>query len=357
MNMMTDALRLTREGRLMEATALLRGKTGPAPAATPATPGVAGRLAGLIGRITGRAAPLPADLAAPALRRGAPDVGMPASARFQSLTHTSEHGSRAYRLYVPNSDATRPRPLLVMLHGCTQTPEDFAAGTRMNALAEEHGVLVAWPAQPRHANPQGCWNWFAPDDQQRGAGEPAILAGIVEQIRKDHTVDPGRVFAAGLSAGGAAAAILGQAYPDVFAAVGVHSGLAAGAARDLGGALSAMRQGAAGAGGLPVPVIVFHGDQDRTVALANAAEVIAQAARVAPGLRRVREDGAAPGGRAFVRTDHVDAAGRVRLELWEVQGAGHAWSGGSTAGSFTDPAGPDASAEMLRFFLAQRRGP
>ncbi len=329
---MRDALRLTRQGRLAEATALLRGAD-----ATP-QPGV---LAGLLGRVTGRAEPV--ANARPAAPKGG-DQAMTAR------TFSSAAGSRDYRLFVP-AGATGPRPLLVMLHGCTQTAEDFAAGTAMNACAEAEGVIVAWPEQPRRANPNTCWNWFNPADQSAGAGEPALIAGIAAEVTRNHAVDPGRVFVAGLSAGGAAAALMARAYPDVFTAVGIHSGLAAGAAHDLNSALAAMKQGAAGHGGITLPMIVFHGDADRTVSPANATEVLAQAMQ--PGLRRLQEEAQVAGGRAYTRTQYRDTSGAVRLEDWSVHGAGHAWSGGTSAGSYTDPTGPDASAAILGFFLAQ----
>jgi poly(hydroxyalkanoate) depolymerase family esterase len=412
---MIEATRLTRAGRLADATALLqrllqgdppgtapdqprgddlkpvkdegtevralvagppRPDSGVGPAPRAASPGTSGRggaaetrarsglretLRGLAARIgpaggkrwTGRAPQSPAPVPAP----------LPEGAAFVTASFTNQAGTRSYKLYLPSGRAGEPLPLVVMLHGCTQSPDDFAAGTRMNALAEGHGCLVAYPAQPAAANPSKCWNWFSPDDQQRGRGEPSLIAGITRQIMRDHPVDPRRVYVAGLSAGGAAAAILGRAYPDLYAAIGVHSGLACGAARDLPSALTAMRQGAgsaerrAGDGaatgrGTPlVPTIVLHGDQDTTVHPRNGDEVIAQAQAAAIELRATVQRGQVPGGHAYSRTLYADAAGRALLEQWTIHGAGHAWAGGSPHGSYTDPRGPDAAREMLRFFL------
>ncbi|MDI3309366.1 MAG: PHB depolymerase family esterase [Acetobacteraceae bacterium] len=288
---------------------------------------------------------------------------MPEGARFVPGSFGAEAGSRAYKLYIPSTHRGGPVPLVVMLHGCTQSPDDFAAGTRMNALAEEHGLLVLYPAQPSSANAKKCWNWFSPGDQRRDQGEPSLIAGMTRQVMREHAVDPRRVYVAGLSAGGAAAAIMGQAYPDLYAAVGVHSGLACGAARDLPSAFTAMRQGASiaplrtGDAQRLTPTIVFHADRDTTVHPRNGDQVITQSgAAAATELRIEIQRGQVVGGHAYSRTVHANAAGQTVLEQWLIHGGGHAWSGGSPAGSYTDPRGPDASREMLRFFLEHSQG-
>ena len=234
----------------------------------------------------------------------------------------------------------------------------------MNTLAEEQIFLVAYPAQPASANAQKCWNWFRLGDQERDGGEPALIAGITRQIMRDYSADPARIYVAGLSAGGAAAAIMGTAYPDLYAAVGVHSGLACGAARDLPSAFAVMRRGGAGTPRRPssevmasdaarsVPTIVFHADRDATVHPSNSDHVLAQAGTTAGNLRTTVEHGeVANGGRRFTRILHADFRGTTVLEQWIVHGSGHAWSGGSPDGSYTDSRGPDASRAMLRFFL------
>ena len=253
--------------------------------------------------------------------------------------------------------AAAKRPLVVMLHGCTQDPDDFARGTRMNALARTQGFLVLYPSQSQRANAQRCWNWFKHNHQARGKGEPAILAGMVRDVIATHDIDPDRVYVAGLSAGGAMAAILGDAYPDLFAAVGVHSGLPTGSATDVQTAFAAMSGGAQplrrGANNGPTPpTIVFHGDADVTVNVVNGERILA-AAGLRAGSEAQRASSAA--GVPFSRRVYVDGQGAERAEQWTIHGAGHAWSGGDLGGSYTDPRGPDASAEMLRFFLRHPR--
>ncbi len=286
-------------------------------------------------------------------------VPVPEGARFEEFTHRGGAGTIGCKLYVPSRGAGSGLPLVVMLHGCTQSPEDFAAGTRMNEVAEAEGVLVAYPRQTASANAQKCWNWFDAEDQARDRGEPALIAGLTREIVSRFGADPARVYVAGLSAGGAAAAIMAQCYPDLYAAAGVHSGLARGAATDMPSAFAAMRQGAAPRAGArgrrPIPTIVFHGDADRTVHPSNGDHVLAQA-RAGAALSATVTRGRSAGGLAYTRTVESDAAGVEALELWELHGAGHAWSGGSAAGSYTEPRGPDASREMLRFFLRHRVG-
>jgi poly(hydroxyalkanoate) depolymerase family esterase len=338
---MQEALRLTQTGRVADATAVLQRILG-----SPDASGVPG---------------LRENQGGPTIdgfmEAGERESHPGAAAHFQAKTFSNKAGSRRYKLYISTGYHGQPVPLIVMLHGCTQSPDDFAAGTRMNLAGEAHTCLVAYPAQTTSANMQKCWNWFNAGDQRRDDGEPSLIAGITRSVMHDYAVDPGRVYVAGLSAGGAAAAIMGNAYPELYAAIGVHSGLACGAARDMQSAFNVMRHGGDGhvrsSGQRVVPAIVFHGQRDTTVNTRNGDAVATQALRGVSFVSRM-ETGRVPGGHAYSRTLHIDESGKTLVEHWVVQGAGHAWFGGSPAGSFTDPRGPDATQEMLRFFQDHR---
>ena len=313
-----------------------------------------------------REVPTPLDRAAPA---------PPTTATGTFVTHSFSNpaGTRAYKLYRPARAMPGRAPLIVMLHGCTQSPDDFAAGTQMNRLADEQGFFVVYPAQGASDNPSKCWNWFSARDQRRDRGEPSLIAGIAREVASQHAVDPQRIFVAGLSAGAAMAVIVGETYPELFAGVGVHSGLPYAAASDLGSALAAMKGGKGLAASIAqqpaalahaVPTIVFHGDRDHTVQAVNGEQIAeqARAAHVAAGaaggasqdgLVTQLETGRTAQGRRFSRNVQADRQGRAVVEAWLLHGAGHAWSGGDPSGSYTDATGPNASAEMVRFFFSQ----
>jgi poly(hydroxyalkanoate) depolymerase family esterase len=262
-----------------------------------------------------------------------------------------------YRLYVPSDHATRDLALVLMLHGCTQNPEDFALGTQMNALADEFGLVVAYPHQPRAANPSGCWNWFDKRHRHRGSGEPARLAGLVQSLASEFAIPRERTFVAGLSAGGAMAEVLAATYPDLFDAVGIHSGLPYKAAKDVPSAFAAMKGAAAEpalrvVGGTECRKIVFHGGADATVDPVNAMRILDQARSGQTNLKQVDLEWRIEG-RRVNQTALQDPAGQPVVELWSVEGGGHAWFGGDSRGSYTQSVGVDASRVMVRFFLKQ----
>ena len=392
-NLMREATRLTRSGQLGEATrAIQRALQG-------------SRQSSGVGQVPDAAAS--PGMNAPTAQEyrqdpiilddcvfEIPQPSTPAAKHegaFTEGSHTHASLTRRYKLYAPPGSAGgtgKSLPLVVMLHGCTQNPDDFAAGTGMNERAREQGFYVLYPAQSADANPQRCWNWFKHTHQSRGRGEAALLASMTLSIMQQHGIDARRVYIAGLSAGGAMAAIVAAAYPEIYAAVGVHSGLAVGAASNVAEALAAMRGGAnfgANVGenigenigakaftggsarngqggqqdhaGSAVPTIVFHGDQDRTVHPRNGEQVCEQVIASVQGgagqsVTQDVEHGVSSGGRRFTRSVHRSGNGQTVAEHWRVNGAAHAWSGGHAPGSYTDPKGPDATGEMLRFFLA-----
>jgi poly(hydroxyalkanoate) depolymerase family esterase len=283
-----------------------------------------------------------------------PKITVPERPNFATRSFACAQGQRHFRLYVPSP---KPCGLLVMLHGCQQTAEDFAVGTNMNAVAEAHNLLVAYPHQPSLANAMSCWNWFRPQDQERLGGEAEIIAGLTQAIRVEFGIPQEAIFVAGLSAGGAMAAILGATYPTLYSAVGIHSGLAYKSAYDVNSALAAMRgqnqprPRTAARSEFRPRLIVFHGSGDRTVVPTNANLLWEDAVR-SKGPGEVLELTAAAGGRAVDRRIFSSSAGVASVEEWIIHGSGHAWNGGNPQGSYTDAEGPHASVEMVRFFLA-----
>lgn len=277
--------------------------------------------------------------------------------KFIEKTFNDGTGVRTYKVHVPRASRRRLMPLIVMLHGCTQDPDDFAAGTQMNALSDEHSCVIVYPAQSTAANPAKCWNWFSAADQQRDQGEPGLIAGITTEVMQAYRIDKQRVFVAGLSAGASMAVIMAATYPELYAAVGAHSGLSYRSAQNMLSAFAAMRNGAAVPRSLPVigiPIIVFHGDHDQTVNPCNSEQIITQwraSRQGSAAWSASQEETGESNGRSYVRTQYRDIEGSPCAEHWVIRDLGHAWSGGSLKGSYTDPKGPDASQEMLRFFL------
>ena len=289
--------------------------------------------------------------------------------RWVEGTFTSTAGTRRYQVYVPGGyDPARRHMLVVMLHGCTQDPADFARGTRIAEHAERGRFLAVLPEQPESANPKKCWNWYEPVHQVRSAGEPAMIDGIIMQVMRDHSVDAARVHLAGISAGAAMASLMAVAYPERFASIALHSGMAWRPATDVMSALTVMARGAAdadtlGAAALAamgdrarvVPAMVVHGAKDVVLNPANGRQATQQwlvtnsrALRGAP-LTVSRKTGETTGYH-WTRTCHAPVPGPCVVEEWVIEELGHAWSGGSSAGTYTDEHGPDITAEMLRFF-------
>jgi poly(hydroxyalkanoate) depolymerase family esterase len=377
-NLMRSATRLTRMGQLSAATAAIQRALGASRAAyvPPAPPAPPTRAhdpfidaVDAVDVVDVANEPARSDTVlehphAPEVKRG----------EFMHGSQTDRGLTREYKLYVPPGRRDRVLPLVVMLHGCTQDPDDFAAGTGMNAAADEQGFFVLYPAQAQAANPSRCWNWFKHNHQGRDRGETALIAAMTQAVIRTHRVDADRVYIAGLSAGGAMATQVAAAWPELFAAVGVHSGLPPGAARTLPQALAAMHGGAnfggleeagtahsassANSGALPVPVIVFHGDRDSTVHPQNGEHIVAAAVAGSPWVGAsapLVEQGVSAGGRRYTRSIYGAGGGPAMAEHWVLHGAGHAWAGGQPAGSYTDPQGPDATREMLRFFSGHRQ--
>ena len=294
-------------------------------------------------------------------------------------TYGDAAGNRRYKLYLPGGyDASRRHMLVVLLHGCTQNPDDVARGTRIAVHAEREGFLALLPEQPSSANLKKCWNWYDPAHQGRGGGEPSLIAGMTEQVARDYAVDPARIHLGGISAGAGMASLVAAAYPERYASLALHSGLAWRAATDVLGALGVMAKGSADADALgaaahaamgqrarAIPTLVVHGGKDPVVSPANGGHAARQWAVTnalalgGPPLRASPATAGAEGGYGWTRVCHADAAGGCAVEEWVVQELGHAWSGGSGEGTFTDERGLDATREMVRFFrehpMAERR--
>ena len=374
MDEMLRATALTRSGNLSEATLVIQRALGMVPVQAPVHQPPHHPTRQTQQRVSSDVVDVPfRDVGSPVQPgttgyTGPTVVDPQAEGAFTEEEFVSGGERYLYRLYVPaDSPLGHPMPVMVMLHGCKQDSADFARGTGMNTLADEHKFMVLYPEQRQKSNAMRCWNWFEPAHQQRGRGEPAMIAALVAHVLAAHQGDASRVYVAGLSAGGAMAALVGQLYPDVFAAVGVHSGLAPGSAANMPGAFSAMRKGRKGKAATPAPgaasppTIVFHGTADTTVHPGNADHVLdaALAGLRASGmaLNEVQDTGtdATSGSRDARRRAWVTPDGTPVLEHWAVATGPHAWSGGSAAGSFTDPQGPSASQAMVAFFLRHRR--
>jgi len=302
---------------------------------------------------------------------------------WQQFIYTDSVGDNPYFVYTPETYRVEaPVPLFVMLHGCTQTALDFATGTSMNQLAEKQGFIVMYPQQTTKYNQGLCWNWFLPSNQQRGSGEPASIVGMIQSLQlntANWTIDPNRIYVTGISAGAAMSVILGATYPDVFAAIGVHSGLEYQAATNLVQAAKVMhrggpdplRQGSVAYTAMSnhsrvVPTIVFHGTADTIVAPLNGDQVVQQWIQTdyLASDKTYAVDyhhpssiatGQVPGGYSYLTAVWNAPSGEAVQAYWKIDGMGHAWSGGNPASSYTDPRGPDATVAMYDFFMGHPR--
>jgi poly(hydroxyalkanoate) depolymerase family esterase len=303
-----------------------------------------------------------------------PDGAAAATAgRVMAGSYANSAGTLAYEAFVPDSvggEGGKRVPLVVALHGCTQTAAGFRALTRLDELAAKRGFVVVFPEQPKSRNQLGCWNWFQQDHMQRGAGEPSMIAGITNEVLQRYPIDPDRVYVTGLSAGGAMASVMGATYPDLFAAIGVAAGCeyAAGAAcagykgTDPEQSARAAYQ-AMGSLARPVPFIVFQGDKDKTVPPENADQLVQSGQAIADWADDGARNSSIParpsrtsagwnqGGRSYTLRHYKDGHGHELAQYWMVHGMEHAWSGGDATQPYADPAGPDATAAMYDFFM------
>jgi poly(hydroxyalkanoate) depolymerase family esterase len=303
-----------------------------------------------------------------------PGISGATAAQGSSIRSTYSNGAGAlsYELYVPSTyKAGTPVPLIVAMHGCTQTASKFRALTRFDQLAESKNVIVLYPEQSPKANFLSCWNWFRADHMKRGAGEPALIAGATQAVRDQYSIDPHRIYAAGLSAGGAMASVMGATYPDVFAASGIGSGCEYAATPTCAGWRSAdpeqagrQAYDAMGANARKMPVIIFQGDKDTTVPPVNAQQAATQwqvtndwsddkaRNRSVPAWPTRTTFGRVSAGRSYRVTHYSDAGRKELMQSWLVSGMGHAWSGGCSCAQYADPTGPDETLAMYDFFMS-----
>lgn len=328
-------------------------------------------MAYIVGR-RGRLVLVCAALAAAAVLKPALAAAAPSTGNLIQGSYTNAAGTRTYELYVPAAyQAGAPMPLVVALHGCTQTADGFRSLTRLDDLAAARGFIVLFPEQSKSANSFNCWNWFQTQHMQRGAGEPSIIAGLTDEIRLSYAIDPHKIYVTGLSAGGAMANVMGATYPDIYAAVGVGSGCEYAAGAPCAGYKSAdpelaghQAYQAMGSRARVLPFIVFQGDNDTTVPPTNADQAVRAAQVAGDWADEGAENGSIPtapmkssfgqvsAGRAYTLRNYSDGHGHELGQYWLVKGMGHAWSGGNPAQQYADATGPDESAAMYDFFMA-----